>query len=107
MPKARVDAAILRLREDNWLPIIARHLGLTRQATSKWRRVPGDRVLKVAELTGYPPHFLRPDLHHPPAEEIFRRAQAFDRAEQARQQNETEERRKRRRRNNNRQAAHA
>jgi hypothetical protein len=66
MAKERLDAAILRLREENWLPEIARQLSLTRQATSKWRRVPAERVRRVAEITGYPLHFLRPDLYEVP-----------------------------------------
>jgi hypothetical protein len=73
MPKERPDAAILRLREENWLPEIARQLTLTRQATSKWRRVPAERVRKVADITGYPLHFLRPDLYEVPAKPARRR----------------------------------
>lgn len=57
------DAAILRLRAENRMPEIARQLSLTRQATSKWTRVPADRVRSVADITGYPLHVLRPDLY--------------------------------------------
>jgi hypothetical protein len=63
MAKERLDAAILALREENWLPRIAQRLNLTRQATSKWRRVPADRVREVAKITDYPLAFLRPDLY--------------------------------------------
>lgn len=35
---------------------------LTPQAVSQWTRVPDDRVEKLAELTGYSPAQLRPDL---------------------------------------------
>jgi hypothetical protein len=77
MPKERhrrpPDAAILRLREENWLPEIAKRLELSRQATSKWRRVPSERVRKVAEITGYPLHFLRPDLYEVPTGPASRR----------------------------------
>ena len=36
--------------------------GLSPQAVSQWTRVPEDRLEKVAELTGYAPAQLRPDL---------------------------------------------
>jgi hypothetical protein len=64
MPK-ELDAAVLRLRAANWLPKIAQQLSLTRQATSKWRRVPAARVHEVSDITGYSLHFLRPDLYRP------------------------------------------
>lgn len=42
---------------------VSKHFdGLTPQAVSQWTRVPEDRLEKVAELTGYSPAQLRPDL---------------------------------------------
>jgi DNA-binding transcriptional regulator YdaS (Cro superfamily) len=63
MPKVRPDAAITKLRRDGWLGEIARHLDLSKQATSKWSRIPAERVLQVAKITGLTPHFLRPDIY--------------------------------------------
>ena len=45
---------------------IAAALGISRAAVSQWRRVPGKHVTSVAEITGMPPHVLRPDLCAPP-----------------------------------------
>lgn len=41
---------------------IATALAVTRQAMWKWEVIPPARVHKVSELTGMPPHVLRPDL---------------------------------------------
>jgi len=46
--------------------ILGRHLGITSQAISQWRRVPAERVLAVVRATGLPPHRLRPDLYERP-----------------------------------------
>ena len=42
---------------------IAKELGITHGAVYQWRRVPAERVLKVAEITGIPKEKLRPDLY--------------------------------------------
>jgi DNA-binding transcriptional regulator YdaS (Cro superfamily) len=63
MPKVRLDKAIAALRRKAQLGPIACQLELSKQATSKWTRVPAERVLQVAEITGLTPHFLRPDLY--------------------------------------------
>ncbi len=42
---------------------LARALDLTRQAVSRWSRVPPKHVLKVEELTGVSRHTLRPDIY--------------------------------------------
>jgi hypothetical protein len=47
----------------SWLATLPPRLGVTKQATFKWTRVPAERVLKVARITGLSPHFLRPDLY--------------------------------------------
>jgi DNA-binding transcriptional regulator YdaS (Cro superfamily) len=60
---ARPDPAITQLRKERLLSAIARELKLTKQATSKWVRVPPHHVLAVAKITGKSPHFLRPDLY--------------------------------------------
>lgn len=42
---------------------VAEHFDdLTSQAVSQWTRVPEERLAKVAELTGFSPAQLRPDL---------------------------------------------
>jgi DNA-binding transcriptional regulator YdaS (Cro superfamily) len=63
MPKVRLDAAVTSLRRKARLGEIANRLNVSKQATSKWTRVPAERVLQVAEITGLTPHFLRPDLY--------------------------------------------
>jgi len=48
---------------------LARHLGVTSQAISQWRRVPAERVLDVERASGVPRHELRPDLYPTPTSE--------------------------------------
>jgi hypothetical protein len=50
----------------SWLATLPPRLGVTKQATFKWTRVPAERVLKVAQITGLSPHFLRPDIYPRP-----------------------------------------
>lgn len=45
---------------------IAFHLGITRQAVSGWHAIPAEWVKKISDLTGIPPHDLRPDLYDAP-----------------------------------------
>lgn len=42
---------------------LARHLGVTRQAISGWKRIPLKHVKRVSELTNIPHDKLRPDLY--------------------------------------------
>lgn len=45
---------------------VARLLGVSAQAVSAWKkkgRVPVERVLKLSELSGLPPHEIRPDIY--------------------------------------------
>lgn len=42
---------------------IARGLGISPQAVGQWKRVPAERVIAVAEITGIPARELRPDLY--------------------------------------------
>jgi DNA-binding transcriptional regulator YdaS (Cro superfamily) len=42
---------------------LARELKITHGAVSQWRRVPAERVLDVARITGIPKEELRPDLY--------------------------------------------
>lgn len=42
---------------------LARRLGLSKQATHSWIRVPHARLALVARITGVPAERLRPDLH--------------------------------------------
>jgi DNA-binding transcriptional regulator YdaS (Cro superfamily) len=43
--------------------VVARELGLTRSAVTKWQRVPAERLLEVERITGIPREQLRPDLY--------------------------------------------
>lgn len=45
---------------------IAAALNITCGAVSQWRRIPGEAVLTVEQVTGIPHHELRPDLHLAP-----------------------------------------
>jgi len=62
----RIDPAIRRLRDKQWLPVIAAKLRIARQAPYEWKRVPASRVLDVEKITGIVRHKLRPDLYPPP-----------------------------------------
>ena len=44
---------------------IARALDLSRQAVSRWDKVPAKHVLRIEELTGVSRHVLRPDIYPP------------------------------------------
>lgn len=56
------------LRDNGWGPAkLAKSLGgITSQAISQWKQVPADKCVPVAELTGVPPHELRPDVFPAP-----------------------------------------
>lgn len=61
------DEGVRRIKAcDGMVAKVAKHIGVTYQAVAQWRRVPATRVLKVAEVTGIPPHELRPDLYPAP-----------------------------------------
>jgi len=47
---------------------IAKELGISKAAVSRWDKVPANRVLAVSRITGIPCHILRPDLHEAPKE---------------------------------------
>jgi hypothetical protein len=49
------------------LQTIAKRLRINKQATSKWRRVPAERLHAVARISGLTPTDLRADLY-PPAD---------------------------------------
>lgn len=49
---------------------LARHLGITRGAVAKWKRVPAERVLAVEAYTGISRHLLRPDIYPPPLRNV-------------------------------------
>ena len=47
---------------------LAKKLNISRMAVWKWDRkgrVPAERVLAVAEITGYAPEQIRPDIYPP------------------------------------------
>jgi len=53
-----------RLRQrPQWMREIAERLNIKRQAPYTWWRVPSERVLVVAAVTGMSPHEIRPDLY--------------------------------------------
>jgi DNA-binding transcriptional regulator YdaS (Cro superfamily) len=41
---------------------IARGLGLSRAAITRWTKVPAERVVEVEKITSIPRQLLRPDL---------------------------------------------
>lgn len=46
-------------------PLVARELGLTRQAITKWEEVPAKHVLAIERLSGVTRYELRPDIYGP------------------------------------------
>jgi DNA-binding transcriptional regulator YdaS (Cro superfamily) len=46
---------------------LAKKIGISSQAISKWRVVPSERVLEVERYSGISRHTLRPDTFGPPA----------------------------------------
>ena len=49
--------------ERGMLAFVARSLGITRSAVTRWEMVPAARVLDVERATGIPRERLRPDLY--------------------------------------------
>jgi DNA-binding transcriptional regulator YdaS (Cro superfamily) len=45
---------------------VARGLGLTRGAVTRWHRVPAERLAEIEALTGIPRERLRPDICRAP-----------------------------------------
>ncbi|MFT8922839.1 hypothetical protein [Acetobacter sp.] len=45
---------------------IAKACEISTAAVSRWRRVPRNRVMVVAEITGFKPHDIRPDIFESP-----------------------------------------
>ena len=45
---------------------IARGLGLSRAAITRWTKVPAERVVEVEKITSIPRQLLRPDLWSTP-----------------------------------------
>lgn len=65
-----VPTGIVHLRAWRGLQAsLAKELGITRGAISKWKRVPAERVLEVERILGVPRHMLRPDLYPAPLRE--------------------------------------
>jgi len=42
---------------------VGRAIGISPQAVGQWRRVPAERVLALAGLSGWPPNRIRPDIY--------------------------------------------
>ena len=55
---------LLRM-ERGLLAFVARSLGISRSAVSRWQQVPAERVAAVERATGIPRERLRPDLYQP------------------------------------------
>lgn len=60
------DPTLTLIREQKLGTKIAKACGITRQAISLWPQVPWNRVLIVSQITGRPPHLIRPDIYPPP-----------------------------------------
>lgn len=67
-----LDSLRLAIRQAGSQSALARMLGISQAAVSKWDRLgkhlPADHVLRVEELTGVSRHDLRPDIY--PRDEI-------------------------------------
>lgn len=44
---------------------LATHLGISRQAVSRWKKVPMRHLSAISDLTGIPRQELRPDVYGP------------------------------------------
>ena len=44
------------------MSILARKLGITRQAVSKWRQIPVEHIHVIAKMVRMKPEELRPDI---------------------------------------------
>jgi DNA-binding transcriptional regulator YdaS (Cro superfamily) len=47
---------------------LARRLGITGAAISRWKQIPLGRVLQIVSVTGVPKEQLRPDIYGPKTE---------------------------------------
>lgn len=61
--KRREDPALARIVSALALVDLAASLGISVQAVSQWRRVPGARVLEVERITGVSRYEIRPDIY--------------------------------------------
>jgi DNA-binding transcriptional regulator YdaS (Cro superfamily) len=50
---------------------LARALDIKSPSIHGWTRVPAERVLRVSEITGIPPHEIRPDVFAPPPNQVL------------------------------------
>lgn len=61
--KAKISEGLRQIRDTPSLSaMIARRIGITRQAVSDWDKVPLGRLLEVEQITGIPREKLRPEL---------------------------------------------
>lgn len=51
-----------RHRKREHTALLAKQLGISKAAVSKWTHIPEDRLDKVSEILGIPRALLRPDL---------------------------------------------
>lgn len=57
-------AALKEAKQQHGVCALAKRLGISHAAVSKWEIVPADRVVDVSRLTGVSRKKLRPDLFH-------------------------------------------
>lgn len=57
------DGLALAIKASTHAYRLAKTLGITPQAISQWKRVPGERVIAVERATGVRREVLRPDLY--------------------------------------------
>lgn len=72
-PDPGLKAVLNELNRRRWLSLrpgnkleLGEDIGLSKQAISKWTRVPATRALAVEKATGISRHVLRPDVFGPP-----------------------------------------
>lgn len=68
---SRAKTAWANLRQSSQVAALARHLGVTTAAVSKWTHVPADRLNAVAQYLNLHPDVLRPDLAPAPWDDLI------------------------------------
>jgi DNA-binding transcriptional regulator YdaS (Cro superfamily) len=57
--------------------LVARRIGVTRQAMAQWSRVPAEHVLEMENISGVSRYELRPDVYGPPPNQRDGHQRAF------------------------------
>lgn len=68
MSKQPLNIVALAVQRAGGVMKVARHFGHNHNAIRRWvnGRVPAERVLALAEISGVPAHLLRPDIYPAP-----------------------------------------